>query len=394
MRLSFRAAAAVVAAVAAVAATAVPPTFALRTYNASAPLDETATLSWTLTATDVRFGLVVTDAAVVNGSAVWVGLGVGEPTSGSMLGADIVTAEMTGDGACTLTNRHVPSVAIPLDSAVGGDAIFPVPDEACAAPAWTLAACAVDAAAGTVTLEVDRPLAAANAAQDRPIVAGRNVLMYAYGDGFGYHGGRRHGTEIDLTSTGRVAVSAGSLAESGLLPADVSATQRLSVPAYPVSPNRTDYGCSSFEIELGPGAAGRQIVAAEPVIDLTTAAGKLVHHFIVLSCERDEVWTAFVGGGDCLTTQPRCRDVVYGYVGRGGGCSGVPCCAADAKLTRAGDGTVHGGCVEYQDWLGCVLILTVHLCGCVLNSSAFQYLVRVHCVARSAGAGGPLVLAT
>eukprot|EP00170_Pyropia_yezoensis_P006552 contig_26716_g6573 len=90
---------------AAVAAVVVAPTPAatLRTYASSARLDETAILSWTLTPTAVRFGLVVTDAALFGGNAsapaAWVGLGIGEPTSGSMVGADIVTAEFGSDPA-------------------------------------------------------------------------------------------------------------------------------------------------------------------------------------------------------------------------------------------------------------------------------------------------------
>ncbi|KAK1867136.1 hypothetical protein I4F81_009645 [Pyropia yezoensis] len=90
-----------------------------------------------------------------------------------MAGADIVTAEFGSDpAACSLVNRHVPSAAVPLASSTGGDAIFPEPDAPCDADRWSLAACAVDVAAATVTLEVDRPLAAANAAQDRPVVLG------------------------------------------------------------------------------------------------------------------------------------------------------------------------------------------------------------------------------
>ncbi|KAK1864150.1 hypothetical protein I4F81_006700 [Pyropia yezoensis] len=232
-----------------------------------------------------------------------------------MVGADIVTAEFGSDpAACTLVNRHVPSVAVPLDSSTGGDAIFPEPDAPCAGETWRLSACAVDAAAGTVTMEVDRPLAAANAAQDRPVVAGRNVLMYAYGDGFGYHGGRRHGTEVDLTKSGGQAVATGGLAASGQLPADATASQLLTVPPYTISAERTDYACFSFEVELGAGpGGGRQIVAAEAVIDAASEAGKLVHHFVLLSCERDGGWADFAAGKSCLAEMPQCRDVVYGW---------------------------------------------------------------------------------
>eukprot|EP00170_Pyropia_yezoensis_P005634 contig_22877_g5650 len=231
MRLASGTAVAVASVVAvAAAAAAAAPAAALREYNSSTRLDEAAILSWTLTPTAVRFGLVVTDEGLYGANtttaatAAWVGLGVGEPTSGSMVGADIVTAEFSGPTACTLVNRHVPSVAVPLGSSTGGDGIYPHPDAPCAAESWSLVSCAVDAAAGTVTLEVDRPLAPADAAQDRPIV-----------------------------------------------------------------------------------------VAAEAVIDFASDAGRLVHHFILFSCDRDGDWASFEGGKSCLAELPQCEGIIYGW---------------------------------------------------------------------------------
>lgn len=40
-----------------------------------------------------RFALVVNDSKVIDDGVAWVGIGIGEPTSGSVIGADIVNAQ-------------------------------------------------------------------------------------------------------------------------------------------------------------------------------------------------------------------------------------------------------------------------------------------------------------
>lgn len=316
-------ASAAVAAAAAVWAAPVP-TAGLQTYAASAVLEPSvATLHWTLNDTSVRFGLVITDAAVVtaNASALWLGLGVGEPTSGGMLGADIVTGEF-GDGpTCRLVDRHVPSVAYPLGSSAGGGrGAFPEPDDCGSVPTWALVGCAVDPAAGTLTLEVSRALAAGDPAQDRPIVPGRNVFLYSYGDGFSYHGARRKSVAVDLLANGPAATGDRGLEAAGRLPSDVVASQLLTMPNYLIPTNRTEYACASFTVDLPPAGSGagvrRQVVAAEAVVDKTTTAGKMVHHFLIFSCAKEGFWEQFASQpGQCFDESPNCRDVVWVYVG-------------------------------------------------------------------------------
>eukprot|EP00170_Pyropia_yezoensis_P007332 contig_30033_g7354 len=312
-------ASAAVAAAAAVWAAPVP-TAGLQTYAASAVLEPSvATLHWTLNDTSVRFGLVITDAAVVtaNASALWLGLGVGEPTSGGMLGADIVTGEF-GDGpTCRLVDRHVPSVAYPLGSSAGGGrGAFPEPDDCGSVPTWALVGCAVDPAAGTLTLEVSRDLAAGDPAQDRPIVPGRNVFLYSYGDGFAYHGARRKSVAVDLLANGPAATGDRGLEAAGRLPSDVVASQLLTMPNYLIPTNRTEYACASFTVDLPPAGSGagvrRQVVAAEAVVDKTTTAGKMVHHFLIFSCAKEGFWEQFASQpGQCFDESPNCRDVVW-----------------------------------------------------------------------------------
>jgi hypothetical protein len=45
----------------------------------------------------------------------YVAIGFGEPTSGSMLGADIVTASVSDAGAIQIDDRYVPFVAFPFE---------------------------------------------------------------------------------------------------------------------------------------------------------------------------------------------------------------------------------------------------------------------------------------
>lgn len=317
---------AIAAGAAVVLAATAATTAGLQTYAASAELEPSvATLHWTLNDSAVQFGLVIADAALVtaNASALWLGLGIGEPTSGGMLGADIVTAEF-GDGgptACRLVDRHVPSVAYPLGSTAGGGrGAYPEPDDCGTVPSWGLVACEVEPASGSLTLELSRDLAAGDPAQDRPIVPGRNILLYAYGDGFSYHGARRKSVAVDLTATGAAATGDAGLAASGRLPADATTSQLLTMPDYPIPTNRTEYACASFTLDVPPAVASgrrRQLVAAEAVVDRATAGGAMVHHFLVFECGNGTggVWDKFSRGpGSCYEEQPNCRTLVWAYV--------------------------------------------------------------------------------
>jgi hypothetical protein len=80
-----------------------------------------------------HLALKITDKASVKdvASADWLGLGVSEPTSGSMLGADIVTGEFSGGQTdnCTIKDRYVPFAAYPLiDNKNQSPAVYPSED--------------------------------------------------------------------------------------------------------------------------------------------------------------------------------------------------------------------------------------------------------------------------
>jgi hypothetical protein len=204
-----------------------------------------------------------------------------------MLGADIVTAEFDSASppSCAVVDRHVKSVGYPLDASEGGDAVFP-DEDTCGKSSWTLVDCTVDTANGTMTLEVDRPLKAGNAAEDRDIDTDSNIILAAWGDGFAYHKANRHSSKVDFKKNGAVAVGGQSLKDAGLIPKDATGSQLLQMSGYAVPGNETHYACAGFLIDVPEGGGPRQIVAAEPIIDLSTDAGKMLHHFVLYSCQK------------------------------------------------------------------------------------------------------------
>jgi len=327
----------VISAATAAAASAASAAALRRTYASTTALDGArAALHWTLRGDSIDLALVITAAAVVTpaAGALWVGFGIGDPQSGGMAGADIVTAEFGGGGSganCTLVDRHVPMAAHPLGSAVGGAAVFPVPDDCPSKASWALAACAVDVVAGTLTLEASRSLAAPDAAQDRPIVAGRNTLLYAYGNGFSYHGPTRRAVEVDLSAPGTAAVVAGDLASTGDLPPDADGAVTLTMPNYTVAAVGTDYGCAAFEVPAPPPGRAPQMIAAEALVDRSSSGGRLVHHLVLLLCRKTPEFDTWKAGRSCRNVPNFCGpESVFGCVWRPAGWGGARRCRARA----------------------------------------------------------------
>lgn len=220
-----------------------------------------------------RFALVLNDTSVIENGPFWMGIGIGEPTSGSMLGADVLTAEMeTGAlDSCKITDRYVPFVAYPLTEAPGP---FPLPDE-CEEPDWTLISCRRDPN-GSAILEIERPLTVMDEKQDRPILAGESSVLYAYGGAFGYHGGNRYSSKVVLYTENDTMPSGAAL------PADIDGSFELRATNYTVPINRTTYACTSLALPI-PSSGKRMIVAIEPLINIP-----MIHHFTLYICSGSE----------------------------------------------------------------------------------------------------------
>lgn len=284
------------------------------------PFDSTASLFYTLNLSNasISFALVVTDPAVISSdsgpfSRNWLGLGVSEPISGSMLGADIATVDFLPDGSCKLTDRHVPFFAFPLNEPGGSTgSIFPLEDDCQNDGSWTLISC--EKAGGSILIELQRGLAAHDT-QDRAIVKaeGRNAMIYAYGSFFGYHGSRRGAMDVDLFKT------KGSVTKDEL-PSDVDGSVEILATNYTVPATKeTIYACQSLRVDL-TGVEKRMIVAAEPILHSTVI---MVHHITLYLCSSEDYARKTRETIECTTSnngidgtvaspQSRCSTFVFG----------------------------------------------------------------------------------
>lgn len=257
-------------------------------------------------------------------TAAWIGLGVSEPSSGSMLGADIVSAEFGASqiDECTVTDRYVPFYAFPLiESTPDSPSAFPLPDDCQDDGSWVLARCERDPADGEIVLEVTRSLDAHDT-QDRNITEGLNSIIYAYGRDFQYHEGRRGSQKVQLyklDTNGSVEIKPAT--NDFELPDDVEGSVDVLATNYTIpATGSTIYSCTSHELDLGANGK-RMIIAAEPVI---TAGVDMIHHFTLYLCSGKEYAEKVKNTVECTTgignnifgpvgnSEAMCQTLVYG----------------------------------------------------------------------------------
>lgn len=256
------------------------PLLSLSYDNGPVFLSDTTTLYYQVNISQdlIRFGTVFNASDVLaTNSSVWVGLGIGEPSSGSMLGADIVTADFENGNfsSCSITDRYVPFVAYPLTEAPGP---FPFPDD-CEDSDWKLLNCQRNPSTGVVVFEVERPLTAADFSQDRSIPPGQNAILHAYGSAFVYHGPRRKSTAIRLYEEEGVVVN-------DELPNDVDGFIDVFSTNYTIPSRRTTYACTSMALMPEDSQELRTVVAIDPMIE--ERSSRYVHHITVYLCSDEE----------------------------------------------------------------------------------------------------------
>ena len=117
-------------------------------------------------------------------SVGWLGFGIGESSSGSMLGSDIVVASIDDvTGVVEVSDRHVPWVAYPMNQ---GNSPFPLPDDQ---QDWT--ALGGRQTENGTAIVLQRKLDTQDLF-DRPIDPSASTpVIFAFGESFGYHGSRR-----------------------------------------------------------------------------------------------------------------------------------------------------------------------------------------------------------
>eukprot|EP00172_Hildenbrandia_rubra_P003683 Plantae.Rhodophyta-Hildenbrandia_rubra.ctg6171.p1 GENE.Plantae.Rhodophyta-Hildenbrandia_rubra.ctg6171~~Plantae.Rhodophyta-Hildenbrandia_rubra.ctg6171.p1 ORF type:complete len:805 (-),score=130.68 Plantae.Rhodophyta-Hildenbrandia_rubra.ctg6171:2098-4512(-) len=249
--------------------------------------------------------LTITDPSTVTSDGpAYLGLGIGEQLSGSMLGSDIVTATFKEgqDDSCDVKDRYTPFEAFPLE----GGGVFPEEDD-CGLSDWKLVNCARDGEKGVLVLEVERGLDAGDD-QDRAIGAGEQQVLYAYGKSFQYHKGNRESNTVVLFGK-----PVGKQGEPGDLDGDFSIlNSKYALPA-----NATTYACTSIVADVPKGGV-RTIIGAEPIIEAKNT--KYLHHLLVYVCEDGEYFKKFQGktrdcGGDGPLGNPvtKCTGIAYGW---------------------------------------------------------------------------------
>lgn len=265
-------------------------------------------------ANTVHLALIVTDAAAIAAASApnWLGIGIGEPSSGSMPGSDILTAHFAANATstCTIVDRHVPFVASPLSVS---PSVFPFPD-ACPTPDWTLVRCARDITANSMLLEVSRPLSARDNVQDRRVEPGLITLLTAHGGTFSYHGGNRHSLDIVLYTTPETVHH---ITDEAALPDDVDGFEDLRFEDYLIPQQDTTYAATSFRIPRAPGTS-RMIIAVEPLF--SSPDHGMVHHYVLYLCAGDEYARLTRGTidtekkpyGPLGNSLANCSTVVYG----------------------------------------------------------------------------------
>lgn len=245
------------------------------------PFDDNAELYFTVDRSNSTAFLAVRvfNEPLITSDDNWIGIGVSEPTSGSMLGADIVTGRFKPGkfNECILEDRHVPFVGYPLSASNGTGSVWPQLDDC--QKGWTLVNCFRDPDALELILEVKRPLIATDT-QDRDIPPGVNNIIYAFGQAFRHHLSGRASTRVVLYSQDGDATTVGSGIQP--LPDDVDGSFEIAATNYEISTEKvTTYACTSKIFQLDPGAK-KMIVAAEPVLNATNT--NHVHHLIVYLC--------------------------------------------------------------------------------------------------------------
>lgn len=240
-------------------------------------LNETAGMAY--------FGIELTEAELIRNGRTWVGFGISDPTSGSMLGADVVTAELSGDDdgpemTCTITDRYVPFVAYPL---LNSPLPFPVSDD-CNVSDWKKVNCRRDSLQGVIRFEVERLMTVDND-QDRNVTNGLNRIIYAYGSSLSYHGSSRGAKAIMMRA---------EKTPDPLPPGDADGVITIKTNKFNVPSDSTVYACTGLVLT---DTDERHIVAIEPEIDPASAAH--VHHFLLYICGNEDAVQAYDGTGLC-----------------------------------------------------------------------------------------------
>lgn len=224
----------------------------------------------------------------------WIGFGIGEPTSGSMPGADMALISFD-TGTAVLKDAYATQFAQPTEDTCQD---------------WRLKG--YEQNADVTVVELERNFDTGDT-QDHPILPGSNRVVFAYGlanqPSVTYHQSRRGMNEISFW------VVPGS--ELTLPPDSQEKTFEINLGGYQVPAQKTTYVCSAHIIPLPQNASDQHIIQVDPIIDENNV--EFAHHMIVHICDNNTansyVNTYFNNPGECNSpvgdTTRGCRSLLY-----------------------------------------------------------------------------------
>jgi len=237
-----------------VTSAAVDPT----TYTNSTELvDGVYTLFWRIERSAIYRGLE-------DHTTGWFGFGFGEPSSGSMIGSDMLVSEVDELGRRVVWDAYATAFATPHEDACQD---------------WELISYAFDERRGVSSLEVVRALDTGETQQDRVVMPGPTRIVYAWGTGnsISYHK-ENVGTLVlmfipstepelpDASTMPGIHTTDATMGYGSLIDAD------------------TLYMCHS--LELPTLDRDHHVVQMDPIIDPVTE--EFVHHLFIHVCKNVE----------------------------------------------------------------------------------------------------------
>lgn len=213
----------------------------------------------------------------------WIGFGLSEPSTGSMIGSDMLVSEVTGGGVGPriVRDMYATEFAWPSEDACGQD--------------WELLAYESDVT--STYLEVARLLDTGDVAQDRAIVPGPMKIVFAWGAGnvVSYHSGQVGAHTVSFIEPSPAGTSLVAL------PGDAYAVA-VAMVEVPVAAGRDyAYYCKSFELPLA--AQQHHVVQVDLIADPNTA--HVLQHLNLYICDNstalgDNYVLKYAGvGGEC-----------------------------------------------------------------------------------------------
>eukprot|EP00475_Leptophrys_vorax_P028938 TRINITY_DN4217_c0_g1_i1.p1 TRINITY_DN4217_c0_g1~~TRINITY_DN4217_c0_g1_i1.p1 ORF type:complete len:563 (-),score=103.64 TRINITY_DN4217_c0_g1_i1:56-1744(-) len=245
-------------------------------------VSEGYTVYWKTDATNITFGLHVSSAGVGN----WVGLGIAEPSSGSMAGADMAVLDMQ-NGILRIQDYWASAKAYPnLDDC----------------QSWWLLSSSVSN--DGVTEAIFTRYLDTGDSQDRPInttVGAATRMVWAVGTSqhLSYHGASTRGPYAIYLFGGAPDAPNASWSKVDL-----------QMPGYSVPAQETTYACAGFQLKNDSDYYAKRF----EFINSNTVNHSMVHHLLLYSCSSySNLFAGYLNVPGLCNLDVTCSEVIWGW---------------------------------------------------------------------------------